>query len=234
MSRRLDRQQSGARACVVLISITLATTQGLGQGQQRLAENSGENQTASLKHGSLDQKASGSCSAKVPDIDNSANPKESTVSKEFFTYTPLSAHCKFHLFVKQTYSPYTFASAGFEATWAQATAQWPQYGGGMPGFGKRFSATLADTESRRFIQSFALSTILHQDPRHFTSARRTLVSRAWYAATRVVITNNDNGRSTLNSSEFLGALFTSALQNLVLSKALPDFRQHHDSFLKVP
>jgi hypothetical protein len=231
MSTRLNHQQFGARACVLLISIMLA--QGLGQGQQRSAENSGEDQTASQNHESLDQKASSSCSAKVPDIDPSANPK-STASKESFTYTPLSSNCKFHLFVKQTYSPYTFASAGFEATWAQATAQWPQYGGGMPGFGKRFSATLADTESRRFIQSFALSTILHQDPRHFTSARRTLVSRAWYAATRVVITNNDNGRSTLNSSEFLGALFTSALQNLVLSKALPDFRQHHDSFLKVP
>jgi hypothetical protein len=214
MSTRLNRQQFGARACVLPISIMLVTTQGLGQGQQRSAENSGEDQTASQKHESLDQKASSSCSAKVPDIDPSANPKAKyTVSKESFTYTPLSSNCKFHLFVKQTYSPYTFASAGFEATWAQATAQWPQYGGGMAGFGKRFGSALADTESRRFIQSFALSTILHQDPRYFPSARRTLVSRAWYAATRVVVTKNDDGRSTLNSSEFLGALFTSALQN---------------------
>jgi len=165
-----------------------------------------------LEHESLDQKASTPCSTKVPDIDPSASPN-SIASKESFTYTPLSSNCKFHLFVKQTYSPYTFASAGFEATWVQATAQWPQYGGGMAGFGKRFGATLADTESRRFIQSFALSTILHQDPRYFPSARRTIVSRAWYAATRVVVTKNDNGRGSLNSSEFLGALFTSALQN---------------------
>ena len=212
ISTRLNRQQFGARACVLLISIMLATTQSVGQGQQRSAENSGEDQTASEKHESLDQKASSSCSAKVPDIDPSASPN-SIASKESFTYTPLSSNCKFHLFVKQTYSPYTFASAGFEATWVQATAQWPQYGGGMAGFGKRFGATLADTESRRFIQSFALSTILHQDPRYFPSARRTIVSRAWYAATRVVVTKNDNGRGSLNSSEFLGALFTSALQN---------------------
>jgi hypothetical protein len=114
----------------LLISIMLATTQGVGQGQQRSAENSGEDQTASEKHESLDQKASSSCSAKVPDIDPSASPN-SIASKESFTYTPLSSNCKFHLFVKQTYSPYTFASAGFEATWVQATAQWPQYGGGI-------------------------------------------------------------------------------------------------------
>jgi len=38
-------------------------------------------------------------------------------------------------------------------------------------------------------------------------------SRIWYSATRVVVTKNDSGDSTFNSSEFLGALFTSALQN---------------------
>ncbi len=160
MSTRLNRQQFGARACVLLISIMLATTQGVGQGQQRSAENSGEDQTASEKHESLDQKASTPCSTKVPDIDPSASPN-SIASKESFTYTPLSSNCKFHLVVKQTYSPYTFASAGFEATWVQATAQWPQYGGGVAGFGKRFGATLADTESRRLsrVSRFRLSCI---------------------------------------------------------------------------
>jgi hypothetical protein len=226
LSRRLFRQKLGAKSRVLLISISLATTQGLAQGQQlseprqtpsapsvAAPEKSRENETASLEHGSVDQKASSSCSLKVPDIDSPANTKVSTMSKESFIYTPLSAHCKFHLFVKQTYSPYTFASAAFEATWAQATVQWPQYGDGMAGFGKRFGATLADTESRRFIQTFALSTILHQDPRYFPSAKRTLISRAWYGATRVVVTKNDDGRRVFNSSEFLGTLFTSALQN---------------------
>src|SRR5437667_1741756 len=130
-----------------------------------------------------------------------------------FAYTPLSAHCKFHLFLKSTYSPYTFASAGFQATWAHAMGQWPHYGGGAQGWAKRFGATLADTESRRFIQTFALSTILHQDPRYFHSHKRTFISRAWYAATRVVVTKDDNGDSTFNTSEFLGALFASSLQN---------------------
>ena len=83
----------------------------------------------------------------------------------------------------------------------------------MQGWGKRFGATLADTESRRFIQGFALSAILHQDPRYFPSHKRSLISRAWYATTRVVVTRSDRGDSTFNSSEFLGALFTSSLQN---------------------
>lgn len=128
-------------------------------------------------------------------------------------YAALSAHCRFILFARQTYSPYTFAAIGYGAAWAQATDQWPHYGSGTAGFGKRFGAISADTESRRFIQSFALSTILHQDPRYFPSGKKRFLDRAWYAATRVVVGRSDSGHSTFNSAEFLGSLFASSLQN---------------------
>jgi hypothetical protein len=128
-------------------------------------------------------------------------------------YVPLSRHCKFKLILRQTYSPYTFASAAFDATWAQMWGQWPQYGGGMQGWGKRLGTTLADVESRRFIQNFVLATVLHEDPRYFPSGKDRLISRAWYAATRVLVTRDDNGWNALNRSELLGASFTSALQN---------------------
>jgi hypothetical protein len=128
-------------------------------------------------------------------------------------YRPLSSRCKLHLFLRRAYSPYTFANAAFEAGIAQMSAQWPQYGGGMQGWGKRYGATLADTESRRFIQTYLLSTVLHQDPRYFPSTKTSLIGRAWYAATRVVVTRGDNGHSEFNFSEMLGALSTSALQN---------------------
>lgn len=129
------------------------------------------------------------------------------------TYVPLSRHCKFELVLRQSYSPYTFASAAFDATWAQMWGQWPQYGGGMQGWGKRLGTTLADVESRRFIQRFVLATVLHEDPRYFPSEKNGLVGRAWYAATRVLVTRDDNGWNVLNRSELLGASLTSALQN---------------------
>ena len=128
-------------------------------------------------------------------------------------YAPLSRHCKFELVLRQTYSPYTFASAAFDATWAQMWGQWPQYGGGMQGWGKRLGATLADVESRRFIQNFVLATLLHEDPRYFPSDKNGLASRAWYAATRVLITRDDYGRNVFNQAEFLGVSFTSSLQD---------------------
>lgn len=128
-------------------------------------------------------------------------------------YRPLSGRDKFEIFLHRTYSPYTMSSAVYEASWGQLWGQWHQYGGGMAGWGKRLGATLADAESRRFIQGFLLSSMLHQDPRYFSAPAGGLIARAWYAGTRVFITRNDSSNATFNSSEMLGTLFTSSLQN---------------------
>ena len=213
---------------VLLVMIAMATPQGLATGQSSslqqeapsapsitVLDASGASPASFVQPGPLNLEKTTPCSLRVPD----ANPQPSaegdgtTPTGKHLSYLPLSNRCKFRLFLKTTYSPYTIASAGFEATEAQATDQWPHYGGGMQGWGKRFGATLANTESRRFIQGYALSTILHQDPRYFPSPKKGVFSRAWYSATRVVITRNDDGKNAFNTSEFLGALLTSALQN---------------------
>jgi hypothetical protein len=216
---------STTRFLLVMISIVMTRGRSLAQSSTQAQtpapssiaahEVPGDNPRASVPHGWLERDPTTPCSIRVPDAiaQPAENDKETTTTTESAAYTPLSVRCKFNLFRMSTYSPYTFLSAGFQATWAQAMGQWPHYGGGMQGWGKRLGATLADTESRRFIQGFALSTILHQDPRYFPSHKRSLISRAWYATTRVMVTRSDRGDSTFNSSEFLGALFTSSLQN---------------------
>jgi len=215
---------------VLLITIVIAMTPGCGNGQTSANPEeallpsatpahvgSGNNQTTSI-NGSSHRDATSSCSLRVRETlfqsPASATEARTTGSLGYIPgYTPLSARCKFKVFLSGTESPYTFVSASFQASLAQASGQWPHYGGGAQGWGKRLGATLADTESRRFIQTFALSTILHQDPRYFASRKRTILARAWYSTTRVVVTKNDKGNNTFNTSEFLGALFTSALEN---------------------
>jgi hypothetical protein len=210
---------------VLLLVLVIAMLPGLACGQASSSqpettppssttahEGSVDNPSTSTQ-GRSDRMATSRCRLRVPDTPPFPNTPNAVATNAPLPYIPLSAHCKFDLFLRTTYSPYTFASAGFQATFAQAQGQWPRYGGGMQGWGKRFGATLADTESRRFIQTFALSTILHQDPRYFPSHKRALISRAWYAITRVAVTKNDKGDEAFNTSEFLGALFTSALQN---------------------
>lgn len=203
---------------VLALTIAVAIGQGFAQTQEPPAsttiDEGAKQHAASIQHAELNQDSS-SCTLRVPDTirANAGTSQPPAIADKVLPYSPLSPRCKFHLFLRQTYSPYTFASAGFQATWDQATGQWPQFGGGMQGWGKRFGTSLADTESRRLIQSFALSTLLHQDPRYFPSYKKRLISRAWYAATRVVIVRNDIGSDGFNTSEFLGALFASSLQN---------------------
>jgi hypothetical protein len=207
---------------VLLVTISIVMTNGLGYAQSPVAlqeatlpSSTNPHDGSTSIHEASDQMAPSPCRLQVQDTfpqppANATGPKATIETLE---YIPLSARCKFNLFVEQTHSPYTFVSAGFQATLDQAEGQWPHYGGGMQGWAKRFGATLADTESRRFIQTFALSTVLHQDPRYFPSHKRTFIARAWYSTTRVVVTRNDNGDSRFNTSEFLGALATSSLQN---------------------
>lgn len=224
----LSRLPTEPIAYVMVVAITIAMTPALaypqassGQRQTTLSPSgrayarAGDGEATSTHGGPWHEQAIGPCSLRVPDINPQSpeSPAGADITNVPFIYVPLSARCKFTLFLKQTYSPYTFASGGFSATWAQAMGQWPHYGGGMQGWAKRFGATLADAESRRLIQGFALSTVLHQDPRYFPSRKKTFLSRAWYATTRVVIAKNDNGDSAFNTSEFLGALFASSLQN---------------------
>jgi hypothetical protein len=225
--RRENRIRARKTTQVLLVFISIAMMHGLVHAQAPAAsqepalsssttahDRSSDSQLTSI-HEPSDHMATSPCRLQVQDTFAQPPVKATEGAATIGTlhYAPLSARCKFNLFVQQTHSPYTFVSAGFQATWDQATDGWPEYGGGMQGWAKRFGATLTDTESRRFVQTFALSTILHQDPRYFPSRKRTLIARVWYATTRVVVTKNDNGDSTFNTSEFLGVLATTALQN---------------------
>ena len=130
------------------------------------------------------------------------------------SYTRLSTRDKFRIFARQTYSPYTFAGAAFDAGWAQLNDDWPGYGQGMEGYGKRYGALMADREAGVFFQSFLLPSILHQDPRYFRMGPSSgVVKRATYAASRVFITRDDDGHNAFNTSLVLGTLIVKALTN---------------------
>jgi hypothetical protein len=210
-----------------------------------LVRDIGDEQEISVANDAIDQEQTMHCcepcgkersseSAQENNQENNNNNEQPKTATEFpnspSAYVPLSEREKLNIFLKSTYAPYTFFSAAFGATLAQAQGQWYGYGGGLPGWGKRFGASLADTESRRLIQGFLLSTVLHQDPRYFHSGKEKTIRRVWYAVTRVVVTRSDDGGTTFNSSEFLGALFTSSLQNAYYPERDRGFANTMDRF----
>ena len=120
---------------------------------------------------------------------------------------------KFKLFVRYTYSPYTFAGAAFNAGVSQATGGWHSYGGGMEGYGKRYGAALADTESGAFFGAFLFPVLLHEDPRYWRSTSHKMVPRAAYAVSQVLVTHDVQGDRKPNFSLIMGALAASGVAN---------------------
>jgi hypothetical protein len=132
-----------------------------------------------------------------------------------FAYTPLTSRQKFQIFVQQTYSFYTVANTAFDAGWAQMTDDWPAYGQGMDGYGKRYGALLANHEAGSFFENFLFPSLLHQDPRYFRMGEgHRLFARIPYAASRVLVTPADSGHHTFNGSLLLGLLFVDSLTNV--------------------
>jgi hypothetical protein len=129
-------------------------------------------------------------------------------------YVPLTPQQKFQIFARSTHDPSTFVSAGFDAALSQISGDSRPYGGGVEGYGKRYGAALADTESSVFFSRFLFPVIYRQDPRYFRLGHGTLFERARYAVTRVFITRKDDGRDTLNLSHFTGRFTSNALSNL--------------------
>jgi hypothetical protein len=140
-------------------------------------------------------------------------PANTFVSPATAPYLPLSGREKFDHFVHCSYSPYTFLNAAYNATYAQIVGDPSGYGGGMEGWGKRMGSAVAGTEARSFFGWFLFPALLHQDPRYFPMYQGSVVKRGLYAISRVVVTRNDDGNVTFNSSGLLGIAFTESLQN---------------------
>jgi len=127
-------------------------------------------------------------------------------------YQPLTRREKLNAWLHKTYSPSTFVAAGVDTAYSSLTSSM-RYCCGGEAWGRQYGAGVADAESRYFFGGFLFPTILKQDPRYLPKRNGGMWQRAWYAATRVVVARRDDGRSTFNSSEFLGIAFSKALTN---------------------
>jgi len=135
------------------------------------------------------------------------------VSSQSSSYVPLSGQQKFALFLRRSYAPTIFTSAAFDATYSHLIHDWPAYGQGADGLGKRYGATLANAEAGAFFKGFLMPYLLHQDPRYLPSKEASRFSRAMYATSRVLVTRSDSGKDTFNSSLLAGTVLSRMLTN---------------------
>ena len=127
---------------------------------------------------------------------------------------PLSRKEKFHLFAKSAFDPVSIGVAGVEAGLSQAEDQFPGYGQGAQGYGKRFGAALADEVSSGFWSNFFYPTLLKQDPRYFRLGEGGYRRRFLYSMKQEFVCHTDQGGRSFHWSNVLGAFTAGAISNL--------------------
>ena len=132
-------------------------------------------------------------------------PDYQTVEDSSVPVAPMTTSEKWSLGWKETVDPFNIATAAFTAAFSQRGNQTPKYGEGWPNYGRRFGAAIADFGTQNLFSAGLFASMLHQDPRYFRKGPSSkILPRILYSLTRLAICRNDVGRSTLNTSNFLG------------------------------
>jgi len=128
--------------------------------------------------------------------------------------SPLTSGQKFHLFLTEALDPGTIGVVAFQAGLSQAEDEFPAYGQGAQGYGKRFGASLADEVSAGFWSNYAYPTLLKEDPRYFRLGQGSGMHRAFYSVKQEFVCHTDKGGRSFNFSAVLGAFTSGAISNI--------------------
>jgi hypothetical protein len=139
-------------------------------------------------------------------------PNYKTVPDASAQFTPITARQKFYIATHDSFDPPMYGIALFYAGLAQVEHQYPSWGLGAKGLGKRYVASFADQALSNFITEAIIPTALHEDPRYFRLGERYRPAhRIAYALTRVFVTRTDSGARTFNFAEIGGTAASAAI-----------------------
>ena len=109
---------------------------------------------------------------------------------------------KFHVFLDEARSPLTLGAVGINAHLMREAELQHVTPGPQPSFTDVYKAVLIQKESSTFFGKYLYPSLLKQDPRYYRSTSGTFLGRATYAASRLIVTRNDSGKTTFNTSYF--------------------------------
>jgi hypothetical protein len=125
---------------------------------------------------------------------------------------PMTAKQKIALASRLAFDPFVWASSGIQAGISQASNEFPEYGQGAAGFGKRYGAATLDVINGGFA-STAFCIVLKQDPRYFRLGEGSIKERFIYSVKQEFSAKSDKGGRQFNWSNILGMLTSAAISN---------------------
>lgn len=124
---------------------------------------------------------------------------------------PLTTKLKFQLAFRSSIDPITIAGTAFLAGLEQAGDQYPEFGQGAEGYGKRLGAGYADVLGSTFLSGAIFPALLKQDPRYYYRGTGSTRSRLLHAVGNSVWCRGDNGNWQVNYSNIAGTFGGAAL-----------------------
>jgi hypothetical protein len=138
-------------------------------------------------------------------------PEFGTTSRQ--NASPLSRREKFRLFFRSAFDPVEVVVVGLQAAISQSQDEFPEYGQGAAGYGKRYGASLADEVSSGFFTNYFYPVLFREDPRYFRLGRGSIKHRIGYALLQEIDCHTDQGRRSFAWENALGALTAGGLAN---------------------
>ena len=127
---------------------------------------------------------------------------------------PLGANQKLKLSFRSIIDPVSFLTIAGTAGVQQCRNTFSGYGGGIGGYGKRYTANLADNVTGVLLSRGVYPSVFHQDPRYFYKGTGSIHSRILYAISAAVIARGDDGHWKPNYSHLLGNFSAAGISNL--------------------
>jgi hypothetical protein len=110
----------------------------------------------------------------------------------------------FKIATENSFDYSAFVFVGVTSLIAEGTDTHPQLGKGVPGFWGYAWRGWVDKTDGNYMVDAVMPTLVHEDERYYAKGEGPLVDRGVYAASRVLITPNYQGRNGFNAAEIVG------------------------------
>lgn len=124
---------------------------------------------------------------------------------------PFSKHEAFMVATHNTFDYSAFVFVGITSLLAEGTDAHSQLGKGVPGYWAYYWRGWLDKTDGNYFVDFLMPIVMHQDERYYAKGEGGVLKRSVYAASRVVIAPNFDGKNGFNSAEILGRGFSQAI-----------------------
>jgi hypothetical protein len=128
---------------------------------------------------------------------------------------PLTVGDKFIYSVRDRPTVPALADSLWRAGWEHAINGKPHYGTDSGAFGDRLGTSVLKQTVSHLLTNGVFASLLHDDPRYYRLGdEHSIAHRAVYAASRVVVTRTDDGRTVANIPRLAATASVAALNNL--------------------